>query len=176
MAPLIAIIAAAAAKVGAPVIKSILSKHVGGLPGTLAGTVIDHVADRIGIDPEKLPEADTRELENAVRDVEAATPELIALYQRGIEGQFALLQAETDKETLWASAWRWGWMYLLGFLWFCALFAFPVSSAFGVVIEPMDKASLLTLTPWFLALYMGGHTIKSLGQQAVEAIKTWRAR
>ena len=74
----------------------------------------------------------------------------------------------------WASAWRWGWMYLLAFLWFCALFAFPVAGAFGVIIEPVDKTSLLTLTPWFLALYMGGHTIKSLGQQAVEAIKTWR--
>ena len=52
MAPLIAILAAAAAKVGAPVIKSILSKHVGGLPGTLAGTVIDHIAERVGVEPE----------------------------------------------------------------------------------------------------------------------------
>lgn len=176
MAPLIAILAAAAAKVGAPVIKSILSKHVGGLPGTLAGTVIDHIAERVGVEPEKLPDADPKELENAVRDVEVATPELIALYQRGIEGQFALLQADAQSESIWASAWRWGWMYLLAFLWLCAFLLFPIARAFGAVLEPIDAATLMTLTGWFISLYMGGHTVKEFGKQAVEAVKNWRSR
>lgn len=176
MAPLIAILAAAAAKVGAPVIKSILSKHVGGLPGTLAGTVIDEIAARAGVEPEKLPEIDDGYLEGVVSDVEVAAPELIALYQRGIEGQFALLQADAQSESIWASAWRWGWMYLLAFLWLCAFLLFPVARAFGAVLEPIDAATLMTLTGWFISLYMGGHTVKEFGKQAVEAVKNWRVR
>ncbi|SOC46632.1 hypothetical protein SAMN05892877_12366 [Rhizobium subbaraonis] len=173
MSLLIGTLTGIAAKVGAPVVKSILGKHVGGLPGTLAGTVIDHIAERVGVDPEKLPEVDPQELDNAVRDVEAATPDLIQLYQRGVVGQFALLQAETA-EGFWASAWRWGWMYLLAFLWLYAFLLGPLVRAFGIALEPIDAPTLMTLTGWFISLYMGGHTVKEIGRQTVEAVKTWK--
>lgn len=173
MAPIIAVILGAAAKVGAPVVKSILEKHVGGLAGSLAGSIVDQVAERVGVEPEALPQADPQIVENAVRDIEAAGPELIALYQAGLKGQFALLQAE-GKEGFWPSAWRWGWMYLLAFFWLCAFLIFPVAKAFGLVIDPIDAAQLLTLTGWFITLYMGGHTVKEFGKQAIEAVKSWR--
>lgn len=173
MSAIASIVLASAAKVGAPIVKAILEKHVGGLPGTLAGTVVDHVAERIGVQPEELPDQDPKLIENAVRDVEAAGPEVIALYEAGLKGQFELLQAELQ-EGFWQSAWRWGWMYLLAFLWVCAFLLFPVLKAFGIALDPIDSATLMTLTGWFISLYMGGHTVKEIGRQAVEAVKTWR--
>ena len=172
-AAITSILIATATKVGAPIIKGVLEKHVGGLAGTLAGTVVDQVAERLGVEPEALPTVDEKELDNAVRDVDFAMPEVIALYQQGLQGQFALLQAE-QAEGFWQSAWRWGWMYLLAFLWICAFLLFPVLRVFGIHIEPIDSATLMTLTGWFISLYMGGHTLKEFGKQAVEAVKTWK--
>ncbi len=174
MTPILAIIVAAAAKAGAPLVKAIVEKHAGPLAGTLAGSVIDQVATRVGVPAEELAQADPDVVEWAVRSVEAVTPEMIALWQSGLSGQFALLQAE-QKEGFWQSAWRWGWMYLLAFLWICAFLLFPLLRAFGFFIEPIDPAQLLTLTGWFISLYMGGHTVKELGKQAVDAVKTWRS-
>ncbi len=91
----------------------------------------------------------------------------------GLAGQFALLQAE-QAEGFWQSAWRWGWMYLLAFFWTCAFLLFPIVRLFGFDLDPIDTATLGTLTGWFISLYMGGHTVKELGKQAVEAVKTWR--
>lgn len=173
MSVVASIILGAAAKVGAPVIKAIVEKHAGPLAGTLAGSVIDNIAERVGVDPEALPNADPHLIETAVRDVEASAPELIALYQAGLAGQFALLQAE-QAEGFWQSAWRWGWMYLLAFFWTCAFLLFPLGRLFGFALDPIDTATLGTLTGWFISLYMGGHTVKELGRQAVEAVKTWR--
>ncbi len=173
MSVVTSIILATAAKVGAPFVKSVLEKHVGGLAGTLAGTVVDQVAERLGVEPEAVPSVDEKELGNAVRDVDFAMPEVIALYEKGLQGQFALLQAE-QAEGFWPSAWRWGWMYLLAFLWVCAFLLFPVLRVFGIVLDPIDSATLMTLTGWFISLYMGGHTVKEIGKQAVEAVKTWK--
>lgn len=169
------VIISAAAKVGAPIVKRVLEKHIGGLAGSLAGTVIDEIAGRVGVEPEGLPEADPKILGNAVQDVEHAMPEVVALYQQGLEGQFGLLRAE-QADGVWQSAWRWGWMYLLAFFWLCAFLIFPLLRLFGVALDPIDSATLMTLTGWFISLYMGGHTVKEIGKQAVEAVKTWRTR
>ena len=173
MTAILPALVAAAASVGAPIIKNVLQKHVGGVVGTLAGTVVDEVAARAGVKPEELPELRPEELGAAVQRVEAEMPELIALYQKGLEGQFALL-SEDRREGVLASAWRWGWMYLLGFFWICAFLLFPLAKLFGLAIEPIDTATLMTLTGWFISLYMGGHTVKVLGQQALDAARNWR--
>ncbi|MBX8828080.1 hypothetical protein HBA93_20970, partial [Ochrobactrum sp. SFR4] len=87
---------------------------------------------------------------------------MIALWSQGLTGQFALLEAET-KQGGWVSAWRWGWMYLLGFFWIWRIVLLPiVNASFGSSIETIDLAVLLTLTAWFISLYMGGHTVKEL--------------
>jgi hypothetical protein len=52
-------------------------------------------------------------------------PELIALYAAGLEGQFALLQAET-REGFWQSFWRYGWMYLLAIFWIWRIIIGPI--------------------------------------------------
>ncbi len=173
MSAIAAIILGAAAKVGAPIIKSIFEKHVGGVAGTLAGTVIDVIAEKAGVAPDELPTIPAGKIEAAVAEAEAEAPETIALWSQGLAGQFALLQAE-QAEGFWPSAWRWGWMYLLAFLWVCAFLFFPIAKAFGLRLDPIDTSTLITLTGWFISLYMGGHTIKEIGRQAVEAVKTWK--
>lgn len=164
-----------AAKIGAPFVKSILQKKIGGTAGDLAGTVIDAVAEKVGVPPEKLDTVPAGKIEAAVQEVEADAPDMIAVWEAGVAGQFALLQAETA-EGFWQSAWRWMWMYLLAFFWLCAFLLFPVSKSLGFVIDAIELPALTTLTSWFIALYMGGHTVKSLGSQAIEAVKTWRAK
>ena len=38
------------------------------------------------------------------------------------------------------------------------------------MIEMVDLATLMTLTSWFMALYMGGHTVKDLGKNVIDAV------
>ena len=176
MSVLAGIILGVATDLGLPLIKKILEPRIGKAGGALVETVIRTVAEKAGVEPARLPELEPRVIAEAVDAAEAEMPEIIALYATGLEGQFALLQAEM-KEGFWQSAWRWGWMYLLAIFWTFYLLIFPVVEALtGVPIQRVDIAVLMTLTTWFISLYMGGHTIKSLGQSAIDAVKTWRGK
>lgn len=175
-----AILAGVAAKVGATLVKSVLTGKLGAgigqAGGDLAGTIIDTIAEKAGVTPEKLPDLPEKDLGAAIKEAEAVAPELIALWQAGLAGQFALLQAE-QKEAWYQSAWRWGWMYLLAFFWTWRIVILPVINAGSAdSIEAIDLAVLLTLTTWFISLYMGGHTIKTLGESAINAVRSWREK
>ena len=177
MGGLAAILIGVAAKVGATMVKTVLEgklgSSIGGAAGDLAGTVIDTIASKAGVQPAELPNLPRKELEQAVTETEAMTPELIALWQAGLQGQFALLMAE--QEAWYQSAWRWGWMYLLAVFWTFYLLVFPMVEAFaGIDVQRVDLAVLLTLTTWFISLYMGGHTVKALGESAINAVRAWR--
>lgn len=174
MSVLGSVLAGVAAKVGAPLVKQILERKLGAAGGELAGSVIEMVAEKVGVPVEALPDQSPDILGAAVQEVEREAPEMIALWSQGLTGQFALLEAET-KQGGWASAWRWGWMYLLGFFWIWRIVLLPiVNAAFGSSIETIDLAVLLTLTAWFISLYMGGHTVKELGKNVIDAVKTWK--
>lgn len=174
MSAVATIIASIASKVGADLIGNVLGDRFGPAGGQLAEVVIGEVAGHLGVTPEALPEVPHADLEGAVKDIEARMPELIALWSRGLDGQFAMLQGE-QKEGGLASGWRWGWMYLLGFFWVWVIVIVPLANAAtGGRIEVIDFAILLTLTSWFIALYMGGHTVKELGKNAMDAIKAVR--
>lgn len=170
-----AILAGVAAKVGAELVGKALGDRFGPLGGKLTETVIGTVAEKLGVEPDAIPMQDENKIEAAVIETEAAMPEIVALWARGLDGQFALLQAE-QKEGAWQSGWRWGWMYLLGVFWSCYLLVFPITAALGFEVERIDAAILLTLTTWFISLYMGGHTVKALGESAINAVKSWKAR
>lgn len=175
MSAVAAVILATAAKVGAPIVGSLLKYAIGGAGGEVAENVIKSIADRLGVEPDQLPTVSAEDLGNAIKEVEAAAPDLLPLWIKGIEGQFALLEAET-KEGPWQSGWRWGWMYLLGFLWIWRIIILPVTNAvFGSQIEAIDLAIMLTLTSWFIGMYMGGHTIKELGKNVIDAVTTWKS-
>lgn len=173
-----AILVGVAAKVGAELVGKALGDRFGPAGGKLTEVVIGEIATRVGVHPAELPEmagSDPKAVEAAVKDVETTMPELIELWAKGLDGQFALLQAE-QAEGFIQSAWRWGWMYLLAVFWTCYVLVFPVLAAFDVAIERVDAAILLTLTTWFISLYMGGHTVKALGESAIDAVKSWRGR
>lgn len=169
------ILITAATKVGAPIVKSILQNQVGGKLGQIGGAVIDAIAGNAGVTPADLPKLTPKELEVAIKATEAQAPEMIALWAQGLSGQFDLLKAE-QAEAWYQSAWRWGWMYLLGLFWTCYVLAFPVAEAIGLPVERIDPAILLTLTTWFISLYMGGHTVKALGDSAIAAVNSWRGK
>lgn len=177
---LTSILVGMAVDVGAPLVRDILDRKIGGGSGKLAETVIKSIATSAGTTPEQLPDladVNPNALEDAIRNTERVAPELIALYTAGLEGQFKLLSAETAEGPL-QSGWRWGWMYLLGVFWTFYVLLFPILNAllraFGsaVRIEVLEASILLTLTSWFIALYMGGHTLKELGKSAIDAVRT----
>lgn len=168
-------IAATAAKVGAELVGKAVGGLLGPTSGRLAESVVTSVAEKLGVPVEEIPQAPARKLDAAVREVETDMPGMIELWSKGLDGQFALLRAEQE-EGFWQSAWRWGWMYLLGLFWTCYILVFPALDAvFGVAVERVDIAVLLTLTTWFISLYMGGHTVKALGQSAIDALKGWKS-
>ncbi|MFH1796283.1 MAG: hypothetical protein ABIF45_17475 [Pseudomonadota bacterium] len=170
-----AILIAAATRIGAPIVKSILQNKIGGKAGEIGGAVIDAIAGKAGVAPEELPDLPPKKLDEAVAATEAEAPEMIALWARGLEGQFALLQAE-QKEAWYQSAWRWGWMYLLAVFWTFYILVFPIMASAGFVVERVEASILLTLTTWFISLYMGGHTVKALGESAINAVRSWRGK
>ncbi|AZN71868.1 hypothetical protein D5400_11780 [Georhizobium profundi] len=167
------ILAGVAVKVGAPIIKEILADRFG-RGGDIAGDVIDTIAGKVGVPVDELATVPSSQLEVAVAQAEAEHgPEWLQLWTAGLAYQQAVLQADQG-EPLVARAWRWGWMYLLGFLWTWTLVLVPtVNAMLSADIQPPERSDLLTLTTWFLALYMGGHTVKDLGHAAKEA---WQAR
>lgn len=173
------ILLTAARKVGAPVIKGILEATTPGVVSDIGGKIIDRIAANAGVEPdglEGLSKGSPDRLEAAVSATETQMPELIALYEAGLQGQFALLLAETAKGGL-DSAWRWGWMYLLGFFWLWLIVVVPVLNLMlpepGLVMT-VSVTTVLTLTSWFIALYMGGHTLKELGVNVRDAITGWK--
>ncbi|MCW5720412.1 MAG: hypothetical protein KIS86_04640 [Devosia sp.] len=165
-----------ATEVGAPIVKQVLEQKFGRASGQIAEAVIKSIADNSGVSVEQLPEIiESRPavVKDAIAVTEVIAPELVSLYARGLDGQFSLLQAETAEGPL-QSGWRWGWMYLLGFFWTWVIVILPVVDLFGVEVPAIDLGILLTLTSWFIALYMGGHTVKELGKSALDAVKSWK--
>lgn len=165
-----------AADVGAPLVKQILENKFGPGSGQLAETVIKSIANQADTPVPDLPEVIANNpdlIRDAITTTEGLAPELVGLYTQGLEGQFALLQSETAEGPL-QSGWRWGWMYLLAFFWFWVIVLLPLAALLGAKVEGIDLGILLTLTSWFIALYMGGHTVKELGKTALDAVRTWK--
>lgn len=161
MAPLVAL----ALQAGFPVVRSILSRKLGDKGGELVAEVLAAVASRAGVKPdelETLAETTPGRVIDAMREVEAMTPEMISLYTSGLEHQFALLQAE-QAEGGWTSAWRPAGMWMIGFLWlYNVIFLHIANAVFRIALPPMPFEQLMQLSGLYMGLYMGGHTIKDV--------------
>lgn len=164
-------IIAIAAEIGAPVVKGILEKVAGktlGETGTeLAGKVIDAIAERAGTTADKLGEADSEVLSEAVLKTEEDLPEIIAAWNDSQRLSNELQLAEMEKGPTWTWAWRPWWMYTLMAIWVWYGFVVPVVNwivrlAGGAeqIILVVDIATLIGLTTLICGLYMGGHTVK----------------
>jgi len=154
---------AVATQIGAPLIRQVLTSRLGAQNAELATNVAEAVARRAGVgvgDLDQLADENPTRMVDAVRETEAMMPEMIALYAKGLEGQFALLQAE-QKGPWWGWAWRPFMMWLLAFLWLWNIVILHVANAvWRIALPPTDFTVLLSLTATYMALYMGGHTIK----------------
>ncbi|MGP9788931.1 hypothetical protein [Roseinatronobacter sp. NSM] len=158
-----AAILAVASQIGAPLIRQVLSSRIGAQNTELATSVVEAVAKRAGValpDLDRFADENPPRMIDAVRATEAMMPEMVALYAQGLEGQFALLQAEQKGHWL-GWAWRPFMMWLLAFLWLWNIVALHVANAiWKIALPPTDSATLLGLTSVYMALYMGGHTLK----------------
>lgn len=170
MAPLIAI----ALQAGLPSIAAILQRKLGDAGGGLAADVLGAIAARAGVTPDQL---ETTAAENpgrlidAMRQVEPMTPELIALYTRGLEHQFTLLQAEMA-EGGWKAAWRPAGMWFVLFLWLWQVVILHVCNAiWKIALPPMPWDQLIYFSGLYMGLYMGGHTIKDAVAKLAGAAK-----
>lgn len=158
-----AAILSVATSIGAPLVRQVLSNRIGAQNADLATSVVEAVAKRAGVgvpDLDRFADENHSRMVEAVREAEGMLPELIALYAQGLEGQFALLKAE-GKGPWWGWAWRPFMMWLLAFLWLWNIVILHVANAiWKIALPPTDAATLLGLTSVYMALYMGGHTLK----------------
>jgi hypothetical protein len=160
--PLAKTILDAALRTGSGVVKDIVTAKLGPTIGGLAGTVIDGVAKELGVEPAAIPTLPDDDLDKAVAAVND-DPELLRLYIEQQQEANRLMLAEMDKGGTWTWAWRPFWMWLLAGFWTYALVLQPLVNAVsggGVAAVPFDM--LTTLTGAYLALYMGGHTVKTV--------------
>lgn len=161
--PILDTILSAAVRTGSNVVKDIVSAQLGPTIGGLAGTVVDTIAETLGVKPEDIPSANPTDVDVAVISADE-NPEILKLYVEQQKLTNDLLKTEMDKsESLWTWAWRPAWMWFLMLVWFYALIAAPLASGItGISLEIPDLGVLVSLTITFLALYMGGHTAKDI--------------
>jgi hypothetical protein len=166
MSAVASILIGVAAKVGAPIVKGLLEKHLGGTAGQVGGAVIDAIADRAGVPVDELEHLPEPELEAAVAAVEAESPELIAALLESQRQANELMLAEMQKDSAFGWMWRPAgmWMMLAVFGWLAM--GRPIVNAFlwtvtpGVQIEPgIDWPNFLGIFGIYATLYMGGNTL-----------------
>jgi len=143
---------------------TILGSAIGGPAGGIATTIGREIARELGVGS---PQEAARTIANdpqaveKLRGYEAAHAEELALLGQEQRHMSEILARE-DKGPWWQHAWRPAMMWLLGFLWLNQLFLVPVilngMMARSIGIPPYDV--LITLTGIYMALYMGGHTLK----------------
>jgi hypothetical protein len=87
-------------------------------------------------------------------------PDLLALHDATMARQMDLLKAEM-RGPWWGWAWRPLTMWLLAFLWLWNVVILHVANAIWRIALPVtDLGLLFSLTAVYMALYMGGHTVK----------------
>ena len=155
-----------AAKVGAPIIKGILEKHVGGTAGEVGGVVIDAIAEKAGVSPDELQNVPAKDLEAAVSEVETQAPEIIRAYTESQREANRLQLAEMAKDSDFGWLWRPAgmWLMLVCVAWYVILVPLlnAVLAAIGAhttISLIVDFASFVTVFMTYCALYMGGNTV-----------------
>jgi hypothetical protein len=156
-----------AAKVGAPIVKSILEKHVSGEAAEIGKTVIDTIAEKACVAPEDIPTASPEVLANAVQQVEAETPDIILAHVQSQKLSTDLQTAEMQTEEWWAWAWRPAgmWLMLICIAWY--IMGRPILQRIvGPLPSEVAFSDFVTVFITFTGFYMGGHT----------AIRMWKQK
>lgn len=160
-----------AAEIGAPLVRDILARKIGGKNAELAETVVTAIASRAGVPAEQLGEAaradDGRagQVRDAIRAVNAElAPHLVALHEAELETKLKIFEAEQEEPAL-ARLWRPMGMYFTFLLWAWNVMILHVANAWWrIALPPTPWDVLLAWTGLYLSLYMGGHTVKAVAE------------
>lgn len=159
------IILGAALKVGAPIIKGILSKYLPGtIPDTITKVVLETVAEKAGVQVDELSEVPQDQLESAVIQAEGEMPEVLVEHTKMFQASVDLMKAEmAQNEGFMSWGWRPMWMWFLMFAWGWTWIIVPtINGAFGVEMTTPMTTDLIWVSTLFAGFYMGGHAAQKL--------------
>lgn len=133
-----------------------------------AAIVIERLGAALGVapTPEAIVErydAEPTATAAVMRKVEdSRTPEEWRALEQAEANRAKLLEREDERETWFSWGWRPAMSWLLIFLWLWGLFLQPLAAAFGVQTGSPPIDDLLAFSGIWLAIYGGGHTLKSV--------------
>lgn len=166
MSAIIPILIGIAAEIGAPIVKGMLQKHVGGAAGEVGSVIVDAIAGKVGVPVDELPQVPREQLESAVREIEQDPVAVIAAYTDRLRVSHDLMKAEMGKDSQFGWLWRPAGMWLmLGCVaWYVMLVPLinALLSAVGAhttLVLIVDFASFVTIFMTYCGLYMGGNTV-----------------
>lgn len=166
MSAIAAILIEAAARVGAPILKDLLQKQIGGTAGEIGSVVVDAVASRAGVTVDDIASADPSVLDEAVRKTEADLPQILVQQLQIQRESNKLMLAEMQKDTGFGWLWRPAgmWMMLAGVAWYVV--AAPLLNAMleavgstVTIAQPVTFNEFVTVFMTYAGLYMGGNTV-----------------
>jgi len=154
-------------KAGAPILKGLLEKEVGGTAGQIGSVVIDTLGAALGVEP--TAEAivakhatDPVSVEATIREYEN-NKEWIAYMVAATAGRDRMIEREDARESFFSWAWRPAMSWLVIFLFGWAMVLVPLANAaFGAAIIAPSTADILQFAGIWLVIYGGGHTVKEV--------------
>ncbi len=166
MSAVAAILIDVAARVGAPLLKDLLQKQIGGAAGDVGGVVIDAIAKRAGVPVEELPTADRGVIESAVKQTAADLPQILVQQLEAQRESNKLMIAEMQKDTGFGWLWRPAgmWLMLVGVAWYVIIAPLlnALLAALGspvAIPSPVTFNEFVTVFMTYAGLYMGGNTV-----------------
>jgi hypothetical protein len=165
---MLSVLAPILVSLGAPILGSILRTNIGGVAGEASAQVIDALAKAFGAQP--TPEAVKAAIEadpNAAAKVQAIererSAEWVAYLTMGTSQRNRMLDREDERGSVFSWGWRPAMSWMLLFLWSWNGVILPVVNATaGASIVSIPWEHLLGFAGLWLAIYGGGHTIKSV--------------
>lgn len=153
---------------GAPILGSILRTNIGGAAGEASAQVIEALAKAFGAQPS--PEAVQAAIEadpEAAAKVQAIererSAEWVAYLTMATSQRNRMLDREDERGNVLSWGWRPAMSWMLLFLWSWNGVILPIVNAIaGTSIVPIPWEHLLGFAGLWLAIYGGGHTIKSV--------------
>jgi hypothetical protein len=152
-------------RLGAPILGTILRTELGGTAGEASAQVIEALGRAFGVEPK--PNAIVSAIE---ADPEAQAKLIAVQNERSAEWLAYLTMAtsqrnrmlEREEERPFSRDWRPAMSWMLLVLWSWNSVVLPVFNAFGANIVNIPWEHLLGFSGLWLAIYGGGHTIKSV--------------